>query len=146
MKRAKAATIDAYIAGYPADVQARLEAIRATIRRAAPQARERISYAIPTFSQCGNVVHFAAYEHHIGFYPGASAVKRFAKDLARYASAKGSVQFPLDRPVPLGLIGRITRFRVAENVAKYAAPSAKRQTRVKKKTNKEATTGNKRRS
>jgi uncharacterized protein YdhG (YjbR/CyaY superfamily) len=129
MKRAKAANIDAYIADHPADVQARLEAIRATIRRAAPQARERISYGIPTFSQCGNVVHFAAYEHHIGFYPGASAVMRFARDLARYASAKGSVQFPLDRPVPLGLVARITRFRVAENVAKYAEPRAKRKTK-----------------
>ena len=122
MKRAKATSIDEYIAQFPAEVQARLEEIRATIRRAAPQARERISYGIPTFSQCGNVVHFAAYEHHIGFYPGASGIKRFAKDLASYASAKGSVQFPLDRPVPLALIGRIARLRVAENVAKYATP------------------------
>jgi uncharacterized protein YdhG (YjbR/CyaY superfamily) len=125
MKRTKATTIDEYIAQYPSEVQARLEKIRATIRKAAPQARERISYAIPTFSQCGNIVHFAAYEHHIGFYPGASAIKHFAKDLAAYASAKGSVQFPLDRPVPLGLIGKIARFRVKENVAKYAAADTK---------------------
>ena len=142
MKRVKAANIDAYIAEYPADVQARLEQIRATIRRAAPQARERISYGIPTFSQCGNVVHFAAYEHHIGLYPGASAVKRFAKDLARYPSAKGSVQFPLDGPVPLGLIAKIARFRVAENIAKYAEPREKRKTKAKK----QAATRTKRRS
>ena len=134
MKRAKATSIDEYIAQFPAEVQARLEEIRATIRRAAPQARERISYGIPTFSQCGNIVHFAAYEHHIGFYPGASGIKRFAKDLASYASAKGSVQFPLDRPVPLALIGRIARFRVAENVAKYATPDAKPKKAKKKKT------------
>ena len=105
-KRTTATSIDEYIALYPPDVQARLEKIRATIRKAAPQARERISYQIPTFSLCGNLVHFAAYEHHIGFYPGASAVKHFKKELAPYASAKGSVQFPLDRPVPLGLIAQ----------------------------------------
>lgn len=134
MKRAKATSIDEYIAQSPADVQARLKEIRATIHRAAPQARERISYGIPTFSQCGNVVHFAVYEHHIGFYPGASGIKRFAKDLAAYSSAKGSVQFPLDRPVPLVLIGRIARFRVAENVAKYAPPDAKRKKGKKKVT------------
>ena len=134
MKRAKATSIDEYIAQFPAETQARLEEIRATIRHAAPQARERISYGIPTFSQCGNVVHFAAYEHHIGFYPGASGVKRFAKDLASYASAKGSVQFPLDRPVPLALIGTIARFRVAENVAKYATPGAKPKKAKKRKT------------
>jgi uncharacterized protein YdhG (YjbR/CyaY superfamily) len=132
MTRAKATSIDEYIAQSPAEVKARLEEVRATIRRAAPQACERISYGIPTFSQCGNVVHFAAYEHHIGFYPGASGIKRFAADLGSYASAKGSVQFPLDRPVPLTLIDRIVRFRVAENVAKYAAPDAKRMKTEKK--------------
>jgi uncharacterized protein YdhG (YjbR/CyaY superfamily) len=86
----------------------------------------------PTFSQCGNLVHFAGYEHHIGFYPGASAVKHFWKELAAYASAKGSVQLPLNRPVPLGLIGKITRFRVEENLAKYATVDVK--TKKKKKT------------
>jgi uncharacterized protein YdhG (YjbR/CyaY superfamily) len=132
MKRVKATSIDEYIAAYPAEVQARLEQIRATIRKAAPQARERISYAIPTFSQCGNVVHFAAYEHHIGFYPGPSAVKHFRKELAAYESAKGSVQFPLNRPMPLGLIGKIARFRVKENLAKYATLDA--QPKKKKST------------
>jgi len=119
-KRTTASSIDEYIASYPEKVQTRLEKIRATIRRAAPQAREKISYQIPTFALCGNLVHFAAYEHHIGFYPGASAVKHFKNELTPYASAKGSVQLPLDRPVPLGLIAKIVRFRVRENLAKYA--------------------------
>jgi uncharacterized protein YdhG (YjbR/CyaY superfamily) len=126
-KRAKAANIDEYIATYPPAVQARLELIRETIRKTAPEARERISYQIPTFSQCGNVVHFAAYEHHIGFYPGASGIKHFKKHLTKYASAKGSVQFPLDRPVPLGLVAKIVRFRVKENLAKYATAGAKKK-------------------
>jgi len=126
-KRTTAATIDEYIALHPADVQARLEKIRATIRRAAPRAQERISYQIPTFSQCGNLVHFAAYEHHIGFYPGASAVKRFAKEFSVYDSAKGSVQFPLDRPVPFALIAKVVKFRLEENLEKYAAADAKKK-------------------
>lgn len=119
-KRTTASSIDEYIASYPATVRTRLEKIRATIHRAAPQARERISYQIPTFALCGNLVHFAAYEHHIGFYPGASAIKHFKNELDSYSSAKGSVQLPLDRPVPLGLIAKIVRFRVKENLAKYA--------------------------
>jgi len=129
-KRTTASSIDEYIATYPEKVQTRLEKIRATIRRAAPQAREKISYQIPTFALCGNLVHFAAYEHHIGFYPGASAVKHFKSELTPYASAKGSVQLPLDRPVPLGLIAKIVRFRVRENLAKYATAGrrAKRST------------------
>jgi uncharacterized protein YdhG (YjbR/CyaY superfamily) len=133
MKRTKAASIDEYIAEFPGDVRARLEKVRATIRKAAPQARERISYAIPTFSQCGNIVHFAGYEHHIGFYPGASAVKQFKKELAAYESAKGSVQFPLTRPMPLGLIAKIARFRVKENLAKYATADTETNKRKTKK-------------
>jgi uncharacterized protein YdhG (YjbR/CyaY superfamily) len=125
MKRAKAANVDEYIALYPPSVRERLEKIRAAVRRAAPQALEKISYQIPTFALCGNLVHFAAYEHHIGFYPGASGVKRFEKELASYDRAKGSVQFPLNRPVPLRLIGEIVRFRVKENLAKYAPTGAK---------------------
>jgi uncharacterized protein YdhG (YjbR/CyaY superfamily) len=133
MKRTKATNIDEYIALYPPDVQARLGKIRATIRKAAPQAREKISYQIPTFALCGNLVHFAAYEHHIGFYPGASGVKHFKKELASYDSAKGSVQLPLNRPVPFGLIAEIVRFRVKENLAKYATTNAKSATKKKKK-------------
>ena len=119
-QRTKAADIDSYIAAFPPAVRARLRKLRTAIRRAAPDARERISYRIPTFSLCGNVVHFAAYEHHIGLYPGASGVKKFARRLRAYDFAKGSVQFPHDRPLPLDLIAEIVAFRRAENLARYA--------------------------
>lgn len=131
-KRTTATNISEYVALYPPGVQALLEKIRATIRKAAPQAIERISYQIPTFSQCGNLVHFAAYEHHIGFYPGASAVKHFKKEIAAYDSAKGSVQFPLNRPVPFGLITRVVKFRLKENLAKYATVNTKNKKKRKK--------------
>jgi len=94
--------------------------MRTTIRRTAPDAREKISYRIPTFALCGNLVHFAAYEHHIGFYPGASGVKEFARELGSYDFAKGSVQFPHDRALPLHLVAKIVRFRLAENLARNA--------------------------
>jgi len=119
-QRLKAPDIDSYIAAFPPAVRARLRKIRTAIRRAAPDAREKISYRIPTFALCGNLVHFAGYEHHIGFYPGASGVKKFARKLGAYEFAKGSVQFPHDRPLPLDLIGEIVRFRLAENLARYA--------------------------
>jgi uncharacterized protein YdhG (YjbR/CyaY superfamily) len=119
-KRTKAPDIDSYIAAFPPTVRARLRKMRTAIRRAAPHAREKISYRIPTFALCGNLVHFAAYEHHIGFYPGASGVKKFARELGSYDFAKGSVQFPHDRPLPLDLIAEIVRFRLAENLARYA--------------------------
>ena len=127
--RAKPKDIDAYIATFPPPVRARLRKLRATIRRAAPDAREKISYRIPTFALCGNVVHFAAYERHIGFYPGASGVKKFARELRSYDFAKGSVQFPHDRPLPLDLIAEIVAFRVAENLARYA-PKARATSRA----------------
>jgi uncharacterized protein YdhG (YjbR/CyaY superfamily) len=113
-------TIDEYIAAFPREVRATLEQLRKVIREAAPGAEERISYRIPTFSLCGNVVHFAGYERHVGFYPGPSGVKKFAKELSAYASAKGSVQFPHDRPLPLGLVRKIVQFRLEENLAQYA--------------------------
>src|SRR5262249_61991534 len=93
---------------------------------AAPSAREKISYRIPTFALCGNLVHFAAFEHHIGFYPGASGVKQFARKLNSYDFAKGSVQFPHDRPLPLDLVAEIVRFRLAENLARYAPKAVAR--------------------
>lgn len=124
--------IDAYIAAFPAEIRERLEKVRATIRKAAPDAHEKISYQIPTFALCGNLVHFAAFERHIGFYPGASGIKRFARELARYDSAKGSVQFPHDEPVPLGLIRRIVGFRVKENRASDATRQAARKRRRRK--------------
>lgn len=111
-------TIDEYIQGFPADVKAILSQLRSTIRQAAPQAVEKISYRIPTFYLNGNLVHFAAFERHIGFYPGPSGIARFKKELAKYKSAKGSVQFPLDEPLPFQLIAAVVTFRVDENSRK----------------------------
>lgn len=111
-------TIDEYIQGFPDDVKAILSELRSTIRQAAPQAVEKISYRIPTFYLNGNLVHFAAFERHVGFYPGPSGIARFQEELKRYKSAKGSVQFPLDEPLPLGLIAKIVEFRVGENSGK----------------------------
>ena len=107
--------VDDYIAGFPPDVKARLEAMRATIRSAAPDATERIAYGIPTFWLNGNLVHFAGFAHHVGFYPAPSGIDAFRAQLAGYESAKGSVRFPHDRPLPLDLVAEIVGFRVAEN-------------------------------
>jgi uncharacterized protein YdhG (YjbR/CyaY superfamily) len=115
------ATIDEYIATFPADIQSILQKIRATIRKAAPQAEETINYQMPTFKLHGNLVHFAAFKNHIGFYPTPSGIEKFKKDIEKYEWAKGSVQFPLDKPIAYGLIGKITKFRVKENLAKIKA-------------------------
>jgi len=114
MAQGKPGDIDSYIAAYPERVQGLLEEVRETIRRAAPDAVEAIKYGIPTFVQCENLVHFAAFKKHIGFYPAASGIAAFKDELSGYKSAKGSVQFPLDRPMPLQLIERIVKFRVRE--------------------------------
>ncbi len=116
----KFTTIDEYIAQQPADVQPILQEIRAVIRQAAPEATEKISYQMPTFHLNGNLVHFAAYQHHIGFYPTPSGTEQFAQELSGYKRAKGSVQFPLDRPMPYDLIRRMVEFRAAENTRKPA--------------------------
>lgn len=108
--------IDEYIAGFPEDVQEILETIRMTIRRAAPDAEEAIKYQIPTFTLNGNLVHFAAFKNHVGFYPAPSGIEKFKDELSVYEGAKGSVKFPLDKPIPFDLISRIVRFRVAESV------------------------------
>ena len=118
-------TIDAYIAGCPPAVRARLEQVRQTIRAAAPAAEETIGYRMPTFRLHGNLVHFAAFQNHIGFYPTPSGIEHFQSELAGYASAKGSVQFPLDQPLPLDLIRRIVVFRVQENLGRAAAKKKK---------------------
>jgi uncharacterized protein YdhG (YjbR/CyaY superfamily) len=110
-------TIDEYIAGYPADMQEILREVRETIRQAAPEATEAMAYGLPTFRLEGNLVHFGAHPKHIGFYPTPSGITAFEEELAGYKRAKGSVQFPLTEPIPYELIGRITRYRVAENVA-----------------------------
>ena len=111
-------TIDEYIAGFPSDVQEILQKIRMTIHEAAPDATEKISYQMPTFYLNGNLVHFAAFNEHIGFYPVPSGIEKFKKELSVYKQGKGSVQFPLDQPIPYGLITKIVKFRVKENRAK----------------------------
>lgn len=117
---------DQYIAGFPVDVQEILEKIRSTIHEAAPDAEEKISYQMPTFTLEGNLVHFAAYKHHIGFYPAPSGIGKFKKEISAYKWAKGSVQFPLDQPIPYDLISRITSFRVTENLARAEAKAKKK--------------------
>src|SRR5688572_13688358 len=107
-------TIDDYIAGFPRDVQAILQKIRRTIKTAAPDAAEAIKYGLPTFVLHGNLVHFGAFQKHIGLYPTPSGIAAFRKDLAPYTNAKGSVQFPLDKPMPFALIKKIVDFRVKE--------------------------------
>lgn len=116
-------SIDEYIASFPADVQKRLQEIRAAIKSVAPQATEKISYQMPTFFLNGNLVHFAAFKNHIGFYPVPSGIEAFKEELSKYAQGKGSVQFPLDQPLPLALIKRIVKFRVGENLAKAQKPA-----------------------
>ena len=113
-------TIDGYIRGFPRDVQDKLSDLRSTIRRAAPDAVEKIAYRMPTFYQKKNLVHFAAYEHHIGFYPAASGIAAFKDEMTGYVTSKGAVQFPIEEPLPLELVARIVKFRIAENEAKGA--------------------------
>ena len=114
-------TIDEYVRTFPRDVQKKLSDLRSTIRRAAPDAIEKIAYRMPTFFQKKNLVHFAAYEHHIGFYPTPSGIAAFKDELTRYVTSKGAIQFPIDEPLPLELVTRIVKFRVAENEAKAVA-------------------------
>lgn len=117
-KRVTPASIDEYIAACPKDVQKMLKEIRATIHAAAPEAAEKISYQIPTFYLKGNLVHFAAFKDHISFFPTSSGIQAFKKELSIYKGAKGTVQFPLDKPLPLKLINKIVKFRVKENLAR----------------------------
>lgn len=115
MITAKPATIDDYIAGFPADTQEILQTVRSTVQKAAPEATETISYAIPTFSIKGkHLVHFAAFKSHIGFYATPTGHEAFAKELSKYKQGKGSVQFPIDEPMPLPLISKIAKFRLKE--------------------------------
>lgn len=113
------ANIDEYIAGCPADVQPILNRIRAVIRESAPEAVERISYQMPAFYLKGYLVWFGLHTHHIGFYPTESGIEAFNEELTGYRRSKGAVQFPLDKPIPYELIGRIVRFRVEENLKKF---------------------------
>ena len=111
-------TIDEYMEGFPKNTQKMLAIMRKTIQSAAPDATEKINYAMPTFDLHGNLVHFAGYKHHIGFYPAPSGLKYFQKEIATFKNSKGAVQFPLDKPLPIDLIKKIVRFRVQENMAK----------------------------
>lgn len=113
-------TVESYFAAFPIETQALLQQVRTTIQKAAPDATETISYAIPTFKLHGNLVHYAAYKHHIGFYPGAGGIIEFANKLTAYKSAKGSVQFPLHKPIPFDIITKIVWFRVKQNLEKAA--------------------------
>ena len=120
-------SIEEYIATFPEDIQKILEEIRAVVKSAAPDAEEKISYQMPTFFMNGNLVHFAAFKKHIGFYPTPSGIEAFQKELSVYEGAKGSVQFPLDEPMPLKLISKIVKFRVAENSKKVKIKSGKKK-------------------
>lgn len=111
-------TVDSYIASFPADVQTLLQQVRKTIQQAAPGATEAIKYGIPTFILNGNLVHFAAFKHHIGFYPAPTGIKAFEQELSPYKQGKGSIQFPFDQPLPLELINKIVIYRVKENAKK----------------------------
>lgn len=121
----KPTNIDTYISTFPKEIQEKLEQLRVTIKKAAPKAEETIKYGMPTLTLNGNLVHFAAYKNHIGFYPVPSAIKTFKKELADFKTSKGAIQFPLDKPLPLNLITKIVKFRVKENLAKAAAKTKK---------------------
>ena len=118
--------VDEYISGFPKDVQEKLEKLRATIQEAAPEAEEKISYQMPTYALKGNLVHFAAYKKHIGFYPTPSGIEKFKEKLSAYKGAKGSVQFPIDEPIPYDLVREIVAFRVKENLEKAQAKRRKK--------------------
>lgn len=111
-------SIDDYIKTFPQEIQIILEQVRQAIIISAPEAEETINYQIPTFKLNGNLVHFAAFKNHIGFYPAQSGLKAFRKEISKYKSSKGSVQFPIDEPMPLSLISKIVKYRVKENSSK----------------------------
>jgi len=123
-------TIDGYIELFPQDIQERLQRLRQTIRQAAPEATEKISWRMPTFYLFGNLVHFAMGKHHVGFYPGASGVEHFLGELTGYKTSKGAIQFPISRPIPYELVERIVRFRVEENLMWEAERKARNKKAV----------------
>jgi uncharacterized protein YdhG (YjbR/CyaY superfamily) len=111
-------TIDEYIATFPENVQSILKELRETIRDAAPQAEEIISYQMPAFKQNGILVYFAAFKNHVGFFPTSSGIAAFKEELSEYETSKGTVRFPMDKPIPLDLVKKIVRYRVEENLDK----------------------------
>ncbi|MFA5296379.1 MAG: DUF1801 domain-containing protein [Methanoregulaceae archaeon] len=114
-RKGKIETIDDYIGTFPLEVQNILQNLRATIREVAPGAEEAIRYGIPTFRLHGNLVHFAAFKNHIGLYPGPSAIDAFRTELSSYTLSKGTIQFPIRKPIPFGLVRRIVEYRATEN-------------------------------
>jgi len=123
MVKTRYQSIDEYIKTFPGDVQKVLQKMRQTIRKAAPGAVEAISYQMPTFKLGGrNLVHFAGWKSHIGFYPTPSGTEAFQKEISRYKRAKGSIQFPLDEPIPYDLVEKIVKFRVKEDAEKHIKP------------------------
>lgn len=129
-KKPTPGSIDEYIAGYPEDIQKILHEVRATLKAAAPQATEKISYQIPTFYLNGNLVHFAAFKDHISFFPGSigNISRQFGERIAEYVTGKGTLQFPLDKPLPLDLIAEITRYRAEQNLNKAKGKAGKSKT------------------
>jgi uncharacterized protein YdhG (YjbR/CyaY superfamily) len=113
--------IDSFISTFPSETQKLMQKVRSAIAIAAPDAKEKISYGIPSFDFHGNLVHFSAYKNHIGFYPGSDGIKAFEKELEPYKFAKGSIQFPIHEPLPIALITKITQYRVKQNLEKLAA-------------------------
>jgi uncharacterized protein YdhG (YjbR/CyaY superfamily) len=111
-------TVDEYISNFPKNIQNILENLRKTISKSAPNAEEAISYQIPTFKLNGNLVHFAAYKNHIGFYPTPSGIEAFIEELSPYEVSKGTVKFPIDEPIPFDLVRKIVEYRVKENLNK----------------------------
>lgn len=126
MKATQINTIDEYIAGFPEEMQVILNKVRATIKKAAPDAEETISYSMPAFKQNGYLAYFAAYKNHIGFYPIPPATEKFREELSAYKTGKGSVQFPLDQPMPLTLISKIVKYRLKENLSNTAKKPKKK--------------------
>ena len=120
-------SIDEYIATFPEETQKILQELRETIKACAPDAQEKISYQMPTFDLEGNLVHFAAFKNHIGLYPTPSGTEAFKHELSIYQGAKGSIKFPIDKPLPMELIKEIVKFRVAENLEKVEKKSGKKK-------------------
>jgi uncharacterized protein YdhG (YjbR/CyaY superfamily) len=118
IKPGKNSNMDGYIAGFPEQIRKKLEEMRSIVRKAAPGAEETINYGVPTFKLNGNLVHFGGFKNHIGFYPTPSGIEAFKKELSVYEGAKGSVKFPVDKPLPARLITKIVKFRVKENFGK----------------------------
>jgi len=121
------ASIDEYIATFAPETREILQTLREAIRESAPDATEKISYQMPTFVLHGNLVHFAAYSNHIGFYPTPSGISAFQRELTEYKWSKGAVQFPIDKPLPYELIGKIVRYRADENRELAEAKKSKKK-------------------